>query len=145
MAIDAKQQGMLSLGIELGYSSTKEGSYTTLKNLQEIPDMGAEPETVETTTLADGAHIYIAGLKDYGSLAFTFLYDANQEGSSYKALRGLEEAGEVKFWEVKFPDGTKFHFSGTVNTMVSGVSFGDAINFTANIVCNSDIEVLFAD
>ena len=47
-----------------------------LTNLQEIPDLGGDTEAIEITTLADGAHVYTDGIKNYGdSLAFKFLYE----------------------------------------------------------------------
>ena len=70
--------GILSKGITLSYKTTG-GQYTALTNLQEIPDLGGESEAIETTTLADSAHMYINGILNYGdSLAFKFLYEPTQ-------------------------------------------------------------------
>jgi hypothetical protein len=92
--------GLLTKGIKLGYkTSSSATSYTDLTNLQEIPDLGGDVDTVEVTTLADAAHTYIAGLKDYGdSLDFVFLYDPTQFGT-LNALTG------VIYWQVSLPDG----------------------------------------
>lgn len=133
--------GILSRGITLSYATTASGTFTTIPDLQEIPDLGGEPETVEVTTLADSAKRYIQGIKDYGSLGFTFLYDNSESTSNYRVLRGLEEAGSVVYWKVTFPDTTVFAFSGSVATTVSGSGVGDALTFDANITLNSDITV----
>ena len=143
MAIDARQQGILSLNTKMFMKRTSDGDFVELKNLQETPDIGAEPETVETTTLANASRIYIAGLKDYGSLAFTFLLDTNQDDSSFKKIRAVEEAKEVCDWKVEFPDGTNFTFSGTATTVVSGAAINEAFTFTANIQLSSDITVAY--
>ena len=130
--------GLLSKGITLGYK--KSSSYEVIPDLQEIPDLGGDVDTVEVTTLADGAKRYIKGLTDYGSLEFTFLYDNSTATSSYRVVKGLE--GAVKEWEVSFPDGTKFHFSGEVTTKVKSAGTGAALTFTASIACNSEIDVV---
>lgn len=65
---------MLANGIKLEYS-TSGSSYTNLTGLQEVPEIGSEPEKVDATTLADTAKKYEQGIGDYGDLQFTFKYD----------------------------------------------------------------------
>ena len=55
---------MLANGIILGYS-TSGSSYTNLEGLQEVPEIGSEPEKVDATTLADKAKKYEQGIGDY--------------------------------------------------------------------------------
>ena len=67
---------VISKGITLSYK-VGEAEFIVLTNLQEIPDLGGEVEAIEITTLADAAHTYTDGLKNYGdSLAFKFLYES---------------------------------------------------------------------
>lgn len=133
--------GILSKGITLSYSATNTGTYKVIPDLQEIPDLGGSTETVEVTTLADGAKRYIKGIKDFGDLEFTFLYDNSGADSSYRILRGLEESGTISYFKVELPDGTAFAFSGEVATTISGAGVGDALTFTATITLNSDMAV----
>lgn len=132
--------GVLTQGITLGYKTTG-NTFTNLPDLQEIPDIGADVDNVEITTLADGARRYRKGLKDYGDLEFSFLYDNTDSNSSYRILRGLEDANTNADWQVSFPDGTKFSFSGMVATKIGSVGVGDVITFTATISLNTDITV----
>lgn len=134
-------QGILSMGIKLGYSATGSGTYTDIPNLQEVPALGGSAEKVDVTTLTDGNYKYISGIKDYGDLEFKFLYDNEGESSNYRILRGLEEAGDVAYFQVSFPDGTKFAFSGQVATAIDSASVNAALTFTATITLNSDISV----
>ena len=135
--------GILSKGIKLGYKATSEGStYTNIPNLQECPQLGGSAEKVDVTVLTDGNYKYINGIKDFGDLAFKFLYDNSGEQSNYRIVRGLEEAGKVVDWEVSFPDGTKFDFSGEVATQIESASVNSALAFTATITLNSDIAVV---
>ena len=132
--------GLLTKGIKLSYK--KQGStYEEILNLQECPDLGGTAEKVDVTVLADGNKKYINGVKDFGDLAFKFLYDNSGATSNYRIVRGLEEAGSVVDWKVTFPDNTEFAFSGEVTTSIDGASVNNAITFTANITLNSDITV----
>ena len=110
-------------------------------NLQECPKLGGTAEKVDVTTLADGNKKYINGIKDFGDLAFKFLYDNSTTTSNYRVIRGLEESGNVVDWKVTFPDNTEFAFSGEVTTAIDSASVNNALTFTANITLNSDIVV----
>lgn len=135
--------GLLSKGITLGYkASGANGTYTNIPDLQEIPDLGGTPEQVDVTTLADSNYHYIAGIKDFDSLTFVFLYDNDEATSNYRIVRGLEESGLEYDWEIEFPDGTKFDFSGTVSTAIVGAGVNAALQFNATITMNSDLDVV---
>ena len=131
---------ILTKGITLSYK--KEGSnYAVIANLQECPELGGTAENVEVTTLADGNKKYIKGIKDFGELAFKFLYDNSGAESNYRIVRGLEEAGNIVEWKVTFPDNTTFAFSGEVTTAIDSAAVNAALTFTATITLNSDITV----
>ena len=130
--------GLLSKGITLSYGANST-SVTALTNLQEIPDIGGDIDTVEVTTLADSAHTYINGLLDYGdALEFTFLYDKTQ----FTTLRGLTG---TKYWQVGLPDGangavsTKATFQGESSVRLNGVGTNEAITYTLSVTPNTDI------
>ena len=132
--------GILTKGITLSYK--KDGSnYAVIANLQECPELGGTAENVEVTTLADGNKKYIKGIKDFGELAFKFLYDNSGAESNYRIVRGLEEAGNIVEWKVTFPDNTTFAFSGEVTTAIDSAAVNAALTFTATITLNSDITV----
>ena len=131
--------GLLTKDITLSYK--KDSSYEVLDGLMEVPSLGGTPDKVEVTTLADASRRYIKGLKDYGDLAFKFLYDNEKATSNFRILRGLEESGKVVEWKVEFPDGTAFAFSGECSVAPSDGSVGGYIAFTLNISLNSDIAV----
>lgn len=132
--------GLLTKGITLSYK--KDGNnYAVIANLQECPELGGTAENVEVTTLADGNKKYIKGIKDFGELAFKFLYDNSGAESNYRIVRGLEEAGNAVEWKVTFPDNTTFAFSGEVTTAIDSAAVNAALTFTATITLNSDITV----
>lgn len=131
--------GILSKGITLSYK--KDDNYVLIPDLQECPELGGSAEKVDVTTLADGNYKYINGIKDFGDLAFKFLYNNDGAESNYRVVRGLEEAGEVVEWKVEFPDGTGFEFSGEASTAIDSAAVNAALTFTLNITLNSDIVV----
>lgn len=122
---------MISKGIKLSYGSGD--SFKELTNLQEIPDLGGETEAVEITTLADAAHMYEDGLKNYGdSLPFKFLYEATQ----FEALNALTGSQQ---WKVELPDGAACTFGGTCSVKLDGVGVNAALTYTLAIKPNSEM------
>ena len=122
--------GFISKGIKLSYKKDTE-TYTVLTDLQEIPDLGGETESIEITTLDDAAHMYMNGLISYGdSLAFKFLYDKTQ----FETLNGLTGSSD---WQVELPDGTTCTFSGSSSVKLDGVGVNAALTYTLAIKPNS--------
>lgn len=116
-----------SKGIKLFYGEKE------LTNLQEIPELGGETEAIEITTLADAAHMYTDGLKNYGdSLAFKFLYEKAQ----FTTLNGLTES---QSWKVQLPDGATCTFNGTCSVKLDGAGTGAALTYTLSIKPNSEM------
>lgn len=118
---------VISKGITLSYGET------VLTNLQEIPELGGEVEAIEITTLADSAHMYCDGIKNYGdSLAFKFLYEETQ----FSTLNGLTESQN---WKVTLPDGAACAFGGTCSVKLDGVGVNAALTYTLSIKPNTDM------
>lgn len=117
----------ISKGISLFHGETE------LTNLQEIPDLGGDTEAIEITTLADGAHKYTDGIKNYGdSLAFKFLYEKAQ----FTTLNGLDGSEN---WKVKLPDGATCSFTGTGSVKLDGVGVNSALTYTLSIKPDSEM------
>lgn len=122
---------VISKGITLSYKNGAE--FIELTNLQEIPDLGGEVEAIEITTLADAAHTYTDGLKNYGdSLAFKFLYD----GVQFETLNGLTGSSE---WKVELPDGANCTFGGTSSVKLDGVGVNAALTYTLSVKPNTEM------
>lgn len=117
--------GVLSKGITLSYGEN------LLTNLMEIPELGGETEAIEITTLADAAHMYMNGIKNYGdSLEFKFLYEETQ----FATLNGLEDSQE---WKVSLPGGETCSFGGTCSVKLDGAGVNAALTYTLAIKPNS--------
>lgn len=104
-----------------------------LTNLQEIPELGGDVEAIEITTLADAAHKYTDGIKNYGdSLAFKFLYEKEQ-------FQTLTQKKESVNWMVSLPDGTTCSFTGTCSVKLDGVGVNAALTYTLNVKPDSEM------
>lgn len=104
-----------------------------LTNLQEIPELGGDVEAIEITTLADAAHMYTEGIKNYGdSLAFKFLY----EDAQFTELQGMTGS---QTWKVTLPDGTTCSFGGTCSVKLDGVGVNAALTYTLSVKPNSEM------
>jgi hypothetical protein len=104
-----------------------------LTNLQEIPELGGTAESIEITTLADAAHMYTDGIKNYGdSLTFKFLYEKTQF-TTLNALSGSQEC------EVGLPDGAKCSFSGTCSVKLDAVGVNAALTYTLSVKPDSEM------
>ena len=136
----ARATGILTKNTNLSY---KQGEiWIELgADLQEFPDLGAAAEQVEVTTLADANRRYINGIKDFGTLDFTFLYDGASEDSAFKKLHALEVAGNPVDFKVALPDGITVTFSGFVSVTIAGGAVNDAMTFTLSINLNSDLVI----
>lgn len=122
---------VISKGITLSYKS--ENAFVALTNLQEIPELGGDTEAIEITTLADGAHKYTDGIKNYGdALAFKFLY----EGEQFATLNGLTGDNE---WKVALPDGEECSFNGSCSVKLDGVGVNAALTYTLSIRPSSEM------
>lgn len=124
---------VISKGIKLSYKAGEASSFVELTNLQEIPELGGEKESIEITTLADAAHTYTDGLINYGdTVSFKFLYEKTQ----FTSLNGLE--GEVE-WKVELPDSAACTFSGVASVKLDGVGVNAALTYTLNIKPSSEM------
>jgi hypothetical protein len=104
-----------------------------LTNLQEIPELGGDAEAIEITTLADAAHMYTDGIKNYGdSLTFKFLYEKEQF-NDLAALSGSQNC------VVTLPDGATCTFSGTCSVKLDGVGVNSALTYTLAVKPNSEM------
>ena len=122
---------VISKGIKLFYKSAEQ--FVALTNLQEIPELGGEKESIEITTLEDAAHTYTDGLINYGdSLAFKFLY----EGTQFTTLNGLSG---IQDWKVELPDGEACTFKGSCSVKLDGVGVNAALTYTLTIKPNSEM------
>lgn len=118
----------------LEYCTTENGSYIRLYGLKVIPDIGSEPEDIETTTLDNKKFkTAIAGLQDVQKYTFEFNMEDPSAESNYKKACDLEDAGTVQYWKLTLSNGVVISFRSKVTTAIKGGEYGDLIGFTMTL------------
>lgn len=123
----------------LMHKATNADAYTKLIDIKEFPDLGGEPEMLETTTLSDKMQTYIAGIQSLEGLSFTANYD-KADFSTLKALEGKQEQFAVWFGGtetggVVTPDGSngKFSFNGELSVYPVGGGVNEVVDMNITI------------
>ena len=121
-------------------------AYTKLIDIKEFPDLGGEPEMLETTTLSDKMQTYIAGIQSLEGLSFTANYDKT-DFASLKALEGKQEQFAVWFGGteaggVVTPDGSngKFSFKGELSVYPVGGGVNEVVDMNITIAPSTVID-----
>ena len=130
----------------LMHKASSEGTYTKLIDIKEFPDLGGEPEMLETTTLSDNMQTYIAGIQSMDGLSFSANYDM-AEYKKLKALEGKKESYAVWFGGtesagVVTPDGSngKFSFNGELSVYPVGGGVNEVVGMNITIAPSSPIK-----
>ena len=120
-------------------------TWTKLVDIKEFPDLGGDPEMLETTTLSDKMQTYIAGIQSLDALAFT----ANYTLTDYKTLLAL--AGKTESYAVWFggtesggtltPTGSdgKFKFDGQLTCYPTGGGVNEVVDLNISIAPSTPI------
>lgn len=133
---------MLANGATLGYKENggSGSTYTILKGLKEIPDMGIEKEKVENTELTAKNKQYEYGIGDLSELKYKFKYDNTSADSPYRIMRDYSDNNTVLDFEETMVDGTKTQFTGQVAVKRTGGGVNGVIEFELTIAVNDDLE-----
>lgn len=122
-----------------------DSTYSKLIDIKEFPDIGGDPEMLETTTLSDKMQTFILGIQSNEGLSFT----ANYTKSDFTALQALEGAendyaiwfGGTESGGVVTPDGSdgKFSFKGELSVHVTGGGVNEVVEMGITIAPTSVI------
>ena len=132
-------------------SSTDGSTYTKLIDIISFPDLGGEPETIETTTLSDKMQTFIPGVESNDNMTF----EANYTPENYAAIKALDD-GEEHHLAVFFggdgdnaevtnmgKDG-KFKFDGYVRPQISGGGVNDRVQMNIIVTPSTPVEEITA-
>lgn len=129
----------------LMHKDSSGSTYTKLTDIKEFPDLGGEPEMLETTTLSDKMQTYIAGIQSMDGLSFSANYDMT-EYKKLKALEGKKESYAVWFGGtesagVVTPDGSngKFAFDGELSVYPVGGGVNEVVGMNITIAPSTPI------
>ena len=121
-------------GAKLEYSSTKTGSYTQIYGLKTIPEIGGEPNTIDTTDLDNTEYeTSIMGLKPAQNYAFEFNLELPTATANIKVASDMEDADTNYWFKLTYASGITVLFESKVRTTLSGGSSGDLEAFTMHL------------
>lgn len=121
-------------GSKLEYSTTEDGTYTQIKGIKTTPDIGGEPNRIDTTDLDNTEfETAINGLKPAQEYTFEFNMEDPSATSNIKLASDLEDAGTVAHWKYTLANGITVAFRSDVRTTIQGGSSGDLIGFSMHL------------
>ena len=127
------------------HKASSGSTYTKLIDIKEFPDLGGEPDMLETTTLSDNMQTYIAGIQSMDGLSFSANYDMT-EYQKLKALEGKKESYAVWFGGTESsgtvtPDGSngKFSFDGELSVYPVGGGVNEVVGMNITIAPSTPI------
>lgn len=134
-----------TFGAFLMKKSSTGSTYEKLIDIKDFPDLGGNPEMLETTTLSDAAQTYIPGIESVDGLEFTANY-TKEDYTKLLALKGKDEQyavwlGGTVSGGVATPTGDngKFNFSGQLSVVVNGGGVNEVVGMTITIAPSSAI------
>ena len=123
----------------------KENVYEKLVDIKDFPDLGGEPEMLETTTLSDKMQTYIPGIQNLDALAFTANY-TKEKFTELKGMEGTEHDYSVWFGGteengVVTPTGSdgKFDFKGQHSVYAVGAGVNEVVDMNITIAPSTPI------
>ena len=101
MAGTVKAYSTIGTFLKIGAASN---SITKVCPIKSYPQLGGEPEQIETTDMEDDSQTFVPGVKQQESMAFTANY-TKEYYAALKALEGKENVYELDFGDESGKDG----------------------------------------
>lgn len=119
-----KNKGLASIGIKVTIGGTE------IKHVTEIPELGAAPSALDTTTLKDRTTTSVPGVQELKDMEYGILYNNKDADSDFRVLKGYETAGEAKPVEITFPDGTTFSYDAYISVRTNAAKVNELLGAT---------------
>lgn len=117
-------------GTKLEYCATQNGTYKQIKGLTSVPDIGGEPNEIDTTTLDNTKYETSKyGLMPAVKLAYEYNLEDPNADANFKLACDLEDTGSVYYWRLTYPNGIVVTYRSAVKTDIKGGSSGDLMKF----------------
>lgn len=121
-------------GAKLEYSETGSGTYTKIKGLKNTPDVGGEPNEIDTTDLDNTVfETSQYGLKPAQKYDFEFNMENPSATANIKVASDLEDSKKTYFWKYTLSNGIVVSFKSKVRTTIKGGASGDLNGFTMHL------------
>lgn len=121
-------------GSKLEFCETEDGEFTRIRGIKTTPDIGGEPNQIDTTDLDNTEfETAINGLKPVQKYNFDFNMEDPSAEANIKLASDLEDAKKVVYWKYTLANGIVISFRSDVKTTILGGQSGDLIGFTMHL------------
>lgn len=122
-------EGLAGTGtkVEVKFNGTAE--FVEVADVRTIPQMGADTQKIDVTTLADDRTKQIEGIQGAQNLQFQLVY----KGKNFKALQAHSGDRKQHDFKVTYPDGLTCTFKGSYVVYVNQLSTNAAVQFNMNV------------
>lgn len=128
-------------GTKLEYSSTQSGTYTRIYGLKTVPDVGGEPNKIDTTDLDNTEYeTNMYGLKPAQAYTFEFNMQDPSAEANIKLASDLEDSNANYYWKLTYSNGVVLSFQSKVKTTILGGSSNDLIGFQMHLAPKNEPE-----
>ena len=128
-------------GTKLEFATTSTGSYTRVYGLKTIPDIGGEPNRIDTTDLDNTEYeTNMYGLKPAQAYNFDFNMQDPSAEANIKLVSDMEDAGTNYYWKLTYSNGLIVTFQSKVKTTILGGSSNDLIGFQLHLAPKNEPE-----
>jgi len=115
---------------KLEYSENGTSGWTRIYGLLSIPDIGGEPNKIDTTSLDNEEYeTFMYGLKPAVELAYEFNMEDPSAEANFKVASDLETAGTSKFWRITYANGVTVEYKSKTKTDIKATSSGELLKF----------------
>lgn len=122
-----------TFGISLKWGESAD-DVAKVVDIKDFPSLIADPNLLETTTLADPQVTNIPGIRGSELLTFT----CNYTSADFAAVKADEN--KPLFYELSFSDGSAFSWEGQHVCGLPGKGVDEVVDFTVNVVPSSAVE-----
>lgn len=138
-------------GAKLEYCTLTNGeipqsaTWTKIIGLNNIPDIGSNPDTVEATTFDDLVYrSYVTGLQDLDALEFGFNLEAPSATANISVIYGLATAaGDPSYgWKLTYESGITVTFISKCRYTLAGGAPGDLTEFNLNLTPQNGLTIV---
>ena len=128
-------------GTKLEFASSEGGTYSRIYGLRTIPDIGGEPNRIDTTDLDNTEYeTNMYGLKPAQAYNFDFNMQDPSAEANIKLVSDLEDSGLNYYWKLTYSNGVVLSFQSKVKTTILGGSSNDLIGFQLHLAPKNEPE-----
>ena len=121
-------------GTKIEYSTSESGVYSRIYGLKTVPDIGGEPNKIDTTDLDNTEYeTNMYGLKPAQAYTLEFNMQDPSAEANIKLASDLEDSGLDYYWKLTYSNGVVVSFQSKVKTTIQGGSSNDLIGFQMHL------------